>query len=143
MKNELTVKKLHFLTRDNQERMEEDVRIEMSYEREKEQPWEKGRSYTVVLHFSDGTDYRASFEKTGTCGNVFVGVADGNYALTILDTPDEFLEALWKCKHPYSIEELENLLRNVVDYEAEEGEYARGNLADMGFSDEQMHFFGL
>ena len=143
MKKELIVKNLHFMTQDNQKRQEEDVRIEICYDKKKERPWEEGYPYTVILNFTDGSEYRASFEKTGTCENVFVGVADGNYALTILNTPDEFMEALWKCKHPYSIEELESLLRSVVDYEAEEGEYARRNLADMGFSEEQMDFFGL
>ena len=143
MKKELTVKELHFITWDNQERIEEDVRIEMSYDWEKKQPWEKGRPYMVVLHFKDGTDYLASFDRVGECQTMFVGVTDVCNMPTILDTPKEFWDAITYCKHPYSINELESLLRNVVDFEAEEGEYARGNLADMGFSEEQMEFFGL
>ena len=44
---------------------------------------------------------------------------------------------------PYSIEELEELLKNVVDYECGEGDMAAYNLEAMGFSEEQMLYFGL
>lgn len=43
---------------------------------------------------------------------------------------------------PYSKDALESLLRSVVDYEAEEP-YAVENLSAMGFSEEQMIYFGL
>ena len=102
MKKELTVKELHFITWDNQERIEENVRIEMSYDWEKKQPWEKGRPYTVVLHFKDGTDYRASFDRVEECQTMFVGVTDVCNMLTILDTPKEFWDAITYCRHPYS-----------------------------------------
>lgn len=47
-------------------------------------------------------------------------------------------------EHPYTIEELESLLESVVDYALGDGvEFARENLYSMGFSDEQMRFFGF
>lgn len=43
----------------------------------------------------------------------------------------------------YTVEELEALLRGVVDYEAEEPDgLGRMNLDAMGFSDEDMEYFG-
>jgi len=62
---------------------------------------------------------------------------------------------LWKIKdedrcnpYPYRIEELEALLRSVVNYETdlenrESTENARETLKEMGFSEEQMRYFGL
>lgn len=51
-------------------------------------------------------------------------------------------EAGPKMDSPYSIESLESILCSVVSYEAEEP-YAVENLSAMGFSKEQMVYFGL
>ena len=49
-----------------------------------------------------------------------------------------------KENHPYEIGRLEGILRDVVDYECEEGtEYAEQNLFSMGFAMEEMVFFGF
>ncbi|MCM1237234.1 MAG: hypothetical protein NC489_44770 [Ruminococcus flavefaciens] len=54
-----------------------------------------------------------------------------------------------KKEHPYSVERLEGILAGVIDYECEEmasGEgtdYAEMNLSAMGFSEEEMRFFGF
>ncbi len=46
--------------------------------------------------------------------------------------------------HPCSVERLESILRSVVDYESEEGpENGRFNLEAMGFTEEEMIFFGF
>lgn len=62
---------------------------------------------------------------------------------------------LWKIKdedrrnsNPYSIDELEALLRSVVNYEVdlenrESTENAMETLKEMGFSEEQMRYFGM
>lgn len=72
------------------------------------------------------------------------------------DNVKEIVEALkaakWQClegnPYPYRIEELEALLRSVVNYETdlenrESTENARETLKEMGFSEEQMRYFGL
>lgn len=47
-------------------------------------------------------------------------------------------------RYPYTREDLEELIRGVVDYEAEEPDgYGRINLMDMGFSEDDMQFFGM
>jgi len=46
-------------------------------------------------------------------------------------------------EHPYSIEKLESMLRCVVAYEAEEGEYGLENLESMGIPAEAALFFGF
>lgn len=68
------------------------------------------------------------------------------------DAAQELIQAFIgeaKRKHPYSIERLENILACVVDYECEElasGEGTSGamkNLLSMGFSEEEMMYFGF
>lgn len=47
-------------------------------------------------------------------------------------------------RYPYTRKDLEELIRGVVDYEAEEPDgYGRINLMDMGFSEDDMEFFGM
>ncbi len=59
------------------------------------------------------------------------------------------LATMAKKEHPYSISRLENILARVVDYECEELESgegtggAREHLSSMGFSEEEMVYFGF
>lgn len=51
-----------------------------------------------------------------------------------------------KKEHPYSVERLESILKDVVNFECEEmgsGVDVQGNLYSMGFSEEEMIFFGF
>lgn len=50
-----------------------------------------------------------------------------------------------KKEHPYSVERLEDLLKDVINYECEEigsGVDVQMNLYSMGFTEEEMIFFG-
>lgn len=51
----------------------------------------------------------------------------------------------YKKVHPYGVTELENMLRGVINYEIDELDLsaAQNNLKDMGFSNEEMVFFGF
>lgn len=51
-----------------------------------------------------------------------------------------------KRNHPYSLERLERLLKDIVDFECEDigsGVDVQMNLLSMGFSEEEMIFFGF
>ena len=51
-----------------------------------------------------------------------------------------------KKEHPYSVKRLEDILKDVVDFECEEigsGVDVKSNLSSMGFSEEEMVFFGF
>ncbi len=47
-----------------------------------------------------------------------------------------------RAAHPFSVKELESVLRDVVDYVLGDPEYARENLDAMGISEEMAKFFG-
>lgn len=51
----------------------------------------------------------------------------------------------YKAEHPYSVEDLEEICRSVVSYELEEPDLSDtvANLEAFGFTEEQMHFFGV
>lgn len=78
-------------------------------------------------------------------GRVIYGCPEARVDKTAQEVIQETVKEA-KREHPYSVQRLEGILKDVVNFECEEigsGVDVKSNLSSMGFSEEEMIFFGF
>lgn len=108
------------------------------------------RSKCITVDFN-GEDLLLSYdsgERTDAFANGTIGAVNGfnNVSKPLPETIEKIVEVLLPDAgyDTYSKEYLEELIRGVVNYESEEPDnWGRLNLSSMGFSDEDMDYFGM